>query len=408
MKVLGFCEGARADSGGIGLIGVPLIHQALAKLGHRDVLAVGGRPMPSAKQMLARRIDDIFDAPGDGGAVGVVPFPAVWRWCFSPALYRAAVASVSRADFITLHSLYSFPVLAGYSVARRFKKPFGLWPHGVLAPVQRGVSPRKKALYSVVADRILNQASVLFYSAEGEREEASSLGLRTPSVVIPHGIDTTQYEELPERGAFRKKYLAGHQGPVVLYLGRLNVKKGIDILVQSMVSVIHKCPEARLVIAGGGHPTSFVGQVKTWAVQAGIAHATVLTGILDEHEKLAAFADCDVFVLPSIAENFGFAMFEAMACGRAVVCSDTLNYAFEVSRFDAGIVAKRTPCGFAEAIALLLGDADRRARLGQNGQKLARNFSWDNCGRLLDTAVQCILAKQPFPSDLKPNGSSGH
>ena len=152
---------------------------------------------------------------------------------------------------------------------------------------------------------------------------------------------------------------------------------------------------------------SFVGQVKAWAAQAGIADTTVMTGLLDEQDKLGAFADCDVFVLPSAAENFGFAMFEAMACGRAVVCSNTLNYASEVRRFDAGIVVGRTPAEFAEAIGLLLADAGRRAKLGRNGQRLAQAYSWDNCGRLLDTAVRCILAKQPFPADLKPNTSLG-
>lgn len=407
MRVLGFCEGARADSGGIGLIGVPLIHEALANRGHRDVLAVGGRPMPSATRMLTRRIDDVLELP-DGAAAGVVPFPALGRWCFSPALYQAAVAAAARVDFITLHSVFSFPVLAGYLVARRFKTPFGLWPHGVFAPVQREVGKNKKAIYSsVLARRILDGASVLFYSAEGERNEAAPLGLTTPSVVVPHGIDSAEFEKLPERGAFRQKYLAGHQGPLVLYLGRLNVKKGIDMLVQAMARVVRKHPEARLVIAGGGHPTSFVGRVEDWVARAGIQDAVVITGALDEREKLAAFADCDVFVLPSVSENFGFAMFEAMACGRAVVCSDSLNYASEVSRFDAGIVAERTPTAFAEAIALLLRDPDRRTRLGRNGQRLAARYSWENCGRLIETAVQCILAKQPFPSELKPENGYG-
>ena len=408
MRVLGFCEGARADSGGVGLIGVPLIHQALAGQGNRDALAIGGQAMPSAQPMLCHHIDDILDGPSDEGAVGVTQFPALGRWCFSPALYRAAMASGARVDFVTLHSLYSFPVLAGYAVARRFNKPFGLWPHGVLAPIQREVGKRKKAVYdSIIARRILDHASVLFYTAEGERDEAAALGLTTPSVVIPHGVDRAQFEKLPARGAFRQKYMAGHQGRLVLYLGRLNVKKGLELLVEAMAGVIREYPDARLVIAGGGHPPSFTNQVENWIAQAGISDTTVVTGALDHYDKLTAFADSDVFVLPSVAENFGFAMFEAMACGRAVVCSDTVNYAGEVSRFDAGIVAKRTPADFAAAIGLLLRDPDRRARLGQNGLKLVSIYSWERCGRLLETTVQCILAKQPFPSVLKPNNGCG-
>ena len=406
MRVLGFCEGARADSGGIGLIGVPLIHRALADRGHQDALVVGGHPMPSAYGMLSPSLEDVFAESLDSSS-GVIPFPALGRWCFSPALYRAAAASAPRTDFITLHSMYSFPVLAGYTLAKRHQKPFGLWPHGVLAPVQREVGWAKKAVYdAMIGRRILRSASVLFYSAEGERDEARPLRLRVPSVVIPHGIDSAQFADLPDRGAFRQKHLAGHQGPLVLYLGRLNVKKGLDLLVQSMVRVVREIPDVRLAIAGGGHPLSFTTQVQEWIDRAGIQQTTILTGPLDENEKLAAFADCDLFVLPSAAENFGFAMFEAMASGRAVVCSDTMNYAGEVSRCGAGLVAERTAASFADAIGLLLSNAEQRETMGRNGQKLARNYSWDTCGRRVEMTIQSILTGDPFPSELSPESAT--
>jgi glycosyltransferase involved in cell wall biosynthesis len=302
--------------------------------------------------------------------------------------------------------MYSFPVLAGYVAAKRFGKPFGLWPHGVFAPVQREVGRARKVVYdTMVGRRILDDASVLFYSAEGERDEARPLGLKAPSVVIPHGIDARQFANLPARGAFRQKHMAGHQGPLVLYLGRLNVKKGLDLLVESIARVVREIPDVRLAIAGGGHPASFTSKVQKWVAQAGIQKTTVLTGPLDENEKLAAFSDCDVFVLPSAAENFGFAMFEAMASGRAVVCSNTMNYAGEVSRCAAGIVAERTVASFAEAIGQLLSNSEQRLAMGQNGQRLARNYSWDTCGRRVEMTIESILTGQPFPLELKPDGA---
>ena len=299
--------------------------------------------------------------------------------------------------------MYSFPVLAGYVLAMRNRTPFGLWPHGVLAPVQREVGWAKKLVYdAMIGRRILDDASVLFYSAEGEREEARPLGLKTPSVVIPHGIDSRQFANLPGPGAFRQKHMAGHQGPLVLYLGRLNVKKGVDLLVESMAHVVREIPDARLAIAGGGHPPSCTNQVRQWVAQAGIQEKTVLTGLLDEKEKLEALSDCDVLVLPSVAENFGFAMFEAMASARAVVCSDTLNYAGEVSRSGSGVVAERTPASFAAAIGHLLSNADERATMGRNGQRFAGNYSWGTCGRLVEMAIQSILTGELFASELKP------
>src|SRR2546423_6500047 len=113
MKVLGFCEGVRLDSGGIGLIGVPGIHRALAERGHQDALAIGGDPMPSAQPILTSSLEAVFDSP-DAWASGAVSFESYGHWCFAPRLYSAAARVAARADFVTLHSLFSYPVLAGY------------------------------------------------------------------------------------------------------------------------------------------------------------------------------------------------------------------------------------------------------------------------------------------------------
>jgi glycosyltransferase involved in cell wall biosynthesis len=393
VKVLGFCEGARARSGGVGNIGAPVIHDVLAQVGHRTTLVVGGRDAPSVPGAVADQHP----------AAGVLTFPAYGRWCYAPSMYASARAAAEGTDFIALHSLYSYPVLAGYRLARRYGKPYGLWPHGVLAPVQRRVGTVRKRVYgSVWADRILSNASLLVYSAEGERDEARQLGLAAPSVVVPHGLDMRPFETLPTRGQFRERYLAGHEGPVVLYLGRLNAKKGIDVLVASMVAVLRTHPDARLVIAGGGDPLSFSAKVAGWVRQAGIEHATVLTGVLDAPTRMQALVDCDVFATASTAENFGFAMFEALAAGCAVICSRTLNYADHVGQADAGMVVDQNAEALAAAVDRLLRDPDRRRALSRNGVALASRFSLENCGRLLDLALRSVVEREPFPRELKP------
>jgi glycosyltransferase involved in cell wall biosynthesis len=309
---------------------------------------------------------------------------------------------VPDADFITLHSLYSFPVLAGYLLARRHHKPYGLWPHGVLAPFQRKVHWRRKWLYDrVIAWRILKEAKVLFFSALGERKEIQSLNLTTPAVIIPHGIDTQKYIELPRRGHFRNRYLGGHVGPLVLYLGRLNAKKGLDLLVEAMAKVFEKMPNVRLAIAGGADPPRFMDQVNTQLKKLGIADRAILTGRLSDQEKMEAFADSDVFVMASHAENFSFAMFEAMASRIPVVISNTLNFAQEVKRNSAGIIVDRDPISFANAILDLLQETEvGRHQIGENGRNLAYDFSWEACGEKMEQTIKCILQGKPLPAEL--------
>ena len=362
------------------------------------MLAVTGQMMSTAHPMLQAVDEPVFE--GQESGVRAILFSSVGRWGFAPRLCRATQRLAAEADFIVLHSLFSYAVLAGYSLARKYNKPYGVFLHGVLAPVQRDVSKRKKAIYqTLAAERILRNASALFFTAEGEREETRSLDLETPSVVIPLGVDR------PDRtapGAFREKFLGNYQGPIVLFLGRLNIKKGLDLLASAMAQVLREMPDARLVIAGSGHPRSFEHQVREWVSQAGITNATAFTGLLDQHDRDAALADCDMLVLPSIAENFGHVLFEAMASAKPVICSETVNYAGEVRRNETGLVVPRTVDAFSDGMLRLLREPGLRARLGENGRRASKAFSWDACGEKLETALGCIIGGRRFPADLSP------
>jgi glycosyltransferase involved in cell wall biosynthesis len=155
-----------------------------------------------------------------------------------------------------------------------------------------------------------------------------------------------------------------------------------------------------LAIVGSGDPPSFEYEVKGWLHEHSVENRTVMPGLLVGQERLEAFADADVFVFPSEAENFGFAMFEAMASRIPVVVSDTLDYADEVKRYEAGLVVRRDSQEFATAIVKLLGDADLRQRMGRNGLQLAQAYSWETCGEKIERTIQCILQGIPFPADL--------
>jgi len=170
-----------------------------------------------------------------------------------------------------------------------------------------------------------------------------------------------------------------------------------------VANVLTRIPNVRLAIVGGGDPPQFTDQLKNQLENFHIADRTILPGSLSDQEKLEAYADADVFVMPSHAENFAFAMFEAMASRIPVVVSNTLNLASEVERYAAGIVVDRNPNSFATAIVELLQESEpNRRQIGGNGLRLAQAFSWEACGGRVERTIQCILQNQPFPEDLRP------
>jgi len=401
VRIIGFVEGTRSDEPGI--VGVPMILKSTAAHGHSVVLLMGGFPSLGSEKFVVSDSDGALLRKEGNGTFGIVNMRAWTHWRFCPAMLWRYSRLVREADFVTLHSLYSFPVLAGYLLARIHRKPYGIWPHGVLAPFQRQISARKKWGYNkLFGRRILEKASVIFYSAEGEREEAAALALRAPSVVIPDGFDAESFATLPRRGCFRERFLKGHTGPLILFLARLNAKKGIDLLIEAMRRVVAERPEARLAIVGPSDPPSFNNLVLQWVKEAGIESQTVIPGMANSTMRLEAYADADVFALPSHAENFGHSIFEAMACGVPVVVSETLNFAEEISRTGAGLALPRTPEAFSASIIDLIDRPVTRREMGNCGQLLARQYSLEVTGAKVAIAAQSILDRCLFPADLAP------
>ena len=406
MKIVGFAEGARGDSPGI--VSIPTILNSTAARGHSVVLLIGGRVIPGKESFVVPDSERALARKAGSGTFGIVCVKAWMHWRFCPAVLWRFSSLVRGADFVTLHSLYSFPVLAGYLLARFHRKPYGIWPHGVLAPFQRQISVRKKWIYNkLFADRILRNASVIFYSAEGEREEAAALGFRTPSVIVPDGFNADEFAGLPPRGRFRARFLDGYKGPLILFLARLAPKKGLDLLAKTMQRVLAERPDARLAIVGPPDPASFKKQVLQWVQENGIEPQTVLPGVAGPKMRLEAFADADVYVLPSHEENFGFSVFEAMACGVPVVVSETLNYAAEIARSGAGLALPRTPEAFSTAIVDLIDRPEIRREMGVCGRVFVRQYSLEETGAKVESTVECIVQRRSVPATLSPGGVVG-
>jgi glycosyltransferase involved in cell wall biosynthesis len=408
MTIVSFVEGAHVGRGGTGIVGVPTILRSLAARGHRVALIMGGPVNPGREEFAVPNVTSALERKEGTGAFGIVTFAALPRWSFAPTILPQLRRHVRDADLVTLHSLNSFPVLAGFSLARLYRRPYAVWPHGVLAPFQRGVSRRKKWLYdSLFVRRILDNASVVFYSSGTEREEVQDLGQHSPSVVIPDGMIVDDYSNLPPRGRFRAKYLGGHAGELIVFLARVNVKKGLDLLIKSMSLVLADRPQARLAIVGPAHPPSFGNRVLEWIRESGIQSRTVMPGMISHDEKLELLADADLLVLPSEVENFGHSMFEAMASGVPVIVSDTLHFAPQMAQAGAGVAVRREPAQFANCVARLLADPLLRHKMGTCGKRFVRAYSWEETGRQVELTLESVLEHRPLPSNLFPVAKSG-
>ena len=313
-------------------------------------------------------------------------------WRFSPGLWRAINAAVAEADIVHMHSLYLFHTWAGWRACRRLGKPFLLRPHGSMDPYIWNRHRRRKSFVEwIFMNRVLRDASALHFTTAEEERLARPFNQGAPGVVVANGVRLDDFSIVPRDGRFRE--LFGFDEPIrlVLFLGRLNFKKGLDLLADAFASVVKRDPMARLLIAG---PDGGMEQVTRARLQAlGVLEQTRFVGMLRGDDVLAAYGDADLFVLPSYSENFGNAVVEAMATGTPVLISDQVNIRREISDAGAGRVVECDIGQIADAMAEMLADPDELSERGRAARALAETFRWEKIAERLEIVYRDLIPR---------------
>jgi glycosyltransferase involved in cell wall biosynthesis len=326
----------------------------------------------------------------DGVHIHLFPLRAPRIWLASWPMRQALARTLPGFDLLHLHSLYLFHDWAAGNRARRIAKPYLVRPHGSLDPYIHRRHRLKKAIFDLwFQNRVLAEAAAIHYTAEEEMRLAQPFVHGAPGVVIPNGLDPADYASLPPKGHFRARYPEIGDRQILLFLGRINFKKGLDILARAVGQLARD--DLHLVIAGpdGG----YLSEARRFVAEAGIADRTTFTGMLAGEDKLAAFADAALFLLPSYSENFGIAVVEAMACGVPVLISDQVNIWREVVADGAGEAAPCDPAAFATKITAMLAEPAALAAMGASGRAaVARRYDWVSIGARLEQVYGAVIA----------------
>jgi glycosyltransferase involved in cell wall biosynthesis len=229
----------------------------------------------------------------------------------------------------------------------------------------------KQLSFRFVEQRILTNAVAIHYTSRQEKLEAEQAGVTTTPVVIPLGIDTSVFQTAVTAAAgFYERFPSAAERRIILFLSRLDPKKGLDILLHAFREVQRAHPASLLVIAGDGD-REFVASLKELAAELGIAEQVLWAGFLAGDAKIEAFRAAALFALPSYSENFGLALVEAMSSGLPCVVSDQVGVAPDVEEFHAGLVVPCKAEALASALKQLLADTELRRRCGENALRLA-------------------------------------
>ena len=320
---------------------------------------------------------------------------------FQPLLYSEQLrkwinTSINKFDIVHIHGLYRFPVTCASRAARKAGVPYIISPHGALDPFlyrQSKYSVSLKRLYERLFDMPnLNGAAAINYATQVEMERARFLRLISPSAVVSHGIDWELYTDLPPIGSFRAHIGITADTPLVLFLGRMNFKKGIDLLIPAFARVNETLSKSRLAMVGPDNE-KFSLKVRRWCVDHGIDNQVLMIDHLAPDRVRQAYVDADVFVLPSYTENFGMAAVEAMACRCPVVISDQVNIHSDVKKAGAGVVVSLKTGEIARGMLSVLTCKTAAKDMGDAGRRLAKTrFAYEriveDVTRMYEAAIQ--------------------
>lgn len=287
---------------------------------------------------------------------------------YSPEIHSWLSEHISNFDVVHLQDYRTYQNAITGRYAQIHTIPYIIQARGSVLPFFEKQILKK--LYDVVGgNKLLNHSSMMLALTEEEAAQYKVMGVPEEKItIIPNGIDLTTYNILPEKGLFKEKNHIPQENKVILYLGRIHKIKGIDLLVEAFSDVQKTLDTVTLIIVGpdGGSLHELVEKTK----ELGIFDNVYFTGPLYGNEKISAYVDADVYVLPSIYEAFPNTVLEAWACGTPVVISDSCALSTTIAKEKAGIVVKRDPIELSHVIQHILKDEKLRDAICARGRVL--------------------------------------
>lgn len=281
--------------------------------------------------------------PGPVHALG----PARSNYQYSPKLVPWLRQEAGRFDVVVVHGLWQYHGFAVHrALGRTGNPPYFIFSHGMLDPWFKRQYPLKhvkKLLYWWPAERrVLRDAQAVLFTCEEERVLArqSFAGYRCRERVVAFGTVGAGGDAALQREAFYRHLPEVQRRPFWLFLGRIHVKKGVDLLIDAYGALASKGNETLppLVIAGPCNDADYLRELQARARARCPAGSVLWPGMITGDVKWGALRAAETFVLPSHQENFGIAVAEALSCGTPVLISDKVNIWREIEADSSGLV----------------------------------------------------------------------
>lgn len=339
-------------------------------------------------------LDVPLDQPVNENGYQVRYFPCspFRRYKFSLDLLNWLKTHASEYDLAHIHALFSPVSSTAATVARSQKLPYILRPLGTLDPADLNKKKQLKKLYAALLERPnIAGASAIHFTSHEEARISERFGVKTNDLIIPLGVTLPELKKTPE--AILSHLKIQPNVPIILFLSRIEPKKGLDILIPALEKVLATGLNFQFILAGSNpQDPEYETKIKQQIQTSSLAEKTIISGFVTGEIKTALLTKADLFVLPSYYENFGIAVAEAMAVGTPVIISKGIYIWEDVEAAEAGWVGNGTIDEISSLIETALTNPQECQRRGLNAQNYALTYySWDAIAQQMIQAYQGLI-----------------
>jgi glycosyltransferase involved in cell wall biosynthesis len=360
--------------------------QAVGNLGHDvDIVTTPANGSTNLDVPLYQWVDE------KNYRIQYFPYWDIADYKISLALTKWLFQHVTNYDLVHTNAVFSYPVLPAHWACQWHKVPYIMTPHGMLEPWAMAYKAEKKRLYYDLLEKpALQKAAAIQITGSPEASSIKSYGIKTPMIFVANGIHRHDCETLADPEVFYREFPHTRNKTLIIFLARIDPKKGLDLLAKAFSQVYAQFPQAHLIVAGQDN-TGFLPTVQNYFTESGCLEAITFTGMLTGVIKYAALGAATIYVAPSYSEGFSMSVLEGMAAGLPCVITTACNFP-EAGEAEAAYIVKVDAEEIAQKLIYCLQHPQLAKQTGDRARQLImEQYTWERIALKLQAAYKAIV-----------------
>lgn len=300
--------------------------------------------------------------------------------CFSIGFINFLKKKIYDYDLVHIHGLYRFPTLYAAYLSKNNNIPYIISPHGSLDPYLYKQSKKNifiKRIWEFFFEfKFLKNANAIHCTSHIEKKKILKYRFNNKIIIIPIFISNLFFIKTKLKKNFRKEIKTSSKSFNIVFIGRINFKKGLDLLIPAFKKVNLEFKNSKLIIIGPNNEKYLEDTIIPLIKKNNISKDIIFhNAIYDKKKLINCYRESDLFILPSYTENFGLSIFEAISQKIPIIVSDQIDMVKIIKKNNLGLICKCEINSIYSSIKKIIKEKKNKILLNRSFNYVYKNFS---------------------------------